>query len=631
MILEWFVGFHYGAFRNYHGKIYPQGWFGHVEIWGYTEDDTWLFLDPQASGPIIIVEHRYDDVMDQLNARHTICDVIFRLPNERKALFPLHFPMNCATVVGQIVGASVGGPIGAAIGGVVGSLVGGALDGPTRNTQALIDDLSAIKFEYGADGEGELLDDVTIADLTSARDYGGRALTISARNAARRGPSAESIEELIASFSATMAMFSRPYLKIRRPMAPTHFEQLTPLTIVAVTDPHLRNPDTGERGVTAWPAIVMGSTFDWGGTESGVDGRPRVVPPTGTVTLMLRPRIVAGYYSPAVKVDDTAGSGGFSAGYSAALPGFKVYENTFNDGATTKDANYFAANDYIRIIEIDPSVAASPTTWTAQIASVTSTEIRLKAALGAPAWDAAKKYIIVPDTYSACQATQQTNTYQADDADGLVENSRNPYGLSVLGSSQASPFTLNVATTLPSRPSIYAYGDGKPLDVAYEFQAAELANNMASYKTAPICPEVYSDTRTHSGSTDYLLTDVVIAGVGEGRLPAPLTRKLYVAPHFRSTDGNTATIRISLCKLWPQGDSLNSAILPEPYVSATFTTTSTTFVTATAQGLDVRHLNLSPGPFGGVGFVCVELVKGGSSNVEYDGLSICRLGPLVSP
>ena len=428
-----------------------------------------------------------------------------------------------------------------------------------------------------------------------------------------------------------MAMFSRPYLKIRRPMAPTHFEQLTPLTIVAVTDPHLRNPDTGERGVTAWPAIVMGSTFDWGGTESGVDGQPRVVPPTGTVTLMLRPRIVAGYYSPAVKVDDTAGSGGFSAGYSAALPGFKVYENTFNDGATTKDANYFAANDYIRIIEIDPSVAASPTTWTAQIASVTSTEIRLKAALGAPAWDAAKKYIIVPDTYSACQATQQTNTYQADDADGLVENSRNPYGLSVLGSSQDPSFTGNAATTLPSRPSTYAYGDGKPLDVAYEFQAAELANNMASYKTAPICPEVYSDTRTHSGSTDYLLTDVVIAGVGEGRLPATLTRKFYVAPHFRSTDGNTATIRISLCKLWPQGDSLNSAILPEPYVSATFTTTSTTFVTATAQGLDVRHLNLSPGPFGGVGFVCVELVKGGSSNVEYDGLSICRLGPLVSP
>ena len=124
---------------------------------------------------------------------------------------------------------------------------------------------------------------------------------------------------------------------------------------------------------------------------------------------------------------------------------------------------------------------------------------------------------------------------------------------------------------------------------------------------------------------------MIIVGIGEGRLPAPVTRKLYFAPRMRSTDGNTATIRVSLCKLWPQGDSLNSAILPEPYVSATFTTTSTTFVIPTAQGLDVRHCNSSPGILGGVGFLCVELVKGGSSNVEYEGPALCRLGPLETP
>jgi hypothetical protein len=455
-----------------------------------------------------------------------------------------------------------------------------AVPAGTRDKQrsSSIEDLSAIfnvvKFEYGADSGGELRDELTIVDLTSARDYGSRAITIAARNASQRGPSAESIGELIASFSGTMAMFSRPFFRIRRPMAVSHFEQLVPLTIVAYTDPHLRNPDTGLRGVTAWPAIVLGSSFDWGGVETGIDGQSRVVPPSGEVTLMLRPRIVAGKYSPACRIDDTASSGGYSAGYNAAVPGFKVYTGTFSDGGT--DSSYFAANDKIRIIEIDPSVAASPTTWTAQInGTPTSTEINLKAALAAPAWDAAKKYIIVPDTYSAVQTSQQDKTFQADDADGLIENARNPFGLSVLGSSQDPTFTGNVATTLPSRPSTYAYGDGKPLDVAYEFQAAELANNMVSYKTAPICPEVYTDTRTHSGSTDYLLTDVIIVGVGEGRFPAPLTRKYYVAPRMRSTDGNTATIRVSLCKLWPQGDSLNDALLPEPYASVTFTTTST--------------------------------------------------------
>jgi hypothetical protein len=46
----------------------------------------------------------------------------------------------------------------------------------------------------------------------------------------------------------------------------------------------------------------------------------------------------------------------------------------------------------------------------------------------------------------------------------------------------------------------------------------------------------------------------------------------------------------------------------------------------------VRHLNLTPGgPFAGVGFLCVELKKGATSNVEYEGLALSRLGPLVTP
>lgn len=53
------------------------------------------------------------------------------------------------TVVGQVVG-SYFGPVGAAIGGAIGSVVGGAIDGPVRSSQALIEDLGAIKFDYGS-------------------------------------------------------------------------------------------------------------------------------------------------------------------------------------------------------------------------------------------------------------------------------------------------------------------------------------------------------------------------------------------------------------------------------------------------------------------------------------------------
>lgn len=56
------------------------------------------------------------------------------------------------TVVGQVVGSylTYGSPWGAAIGGAIGGFIGGQIDGPQRNTQALIDDLNAIKFDYGA-------------------------------------------------------------------------------------------------------------------------------------------------------------------------------------------------------------------------------------------------------------------------------------------------------------------------------------------------------------------------------------------------------------------------------------------------------------------------------------------------
>lgn len=54
------------------------------------------------------------------------------------------------SVVGQAVGFAYGGPWGAAIGGMLGGAVGGGIDGPVRNEQAIIDDLGAVKFDYGS-------------------------------------------------------------------------------------------------------------------------------------------------------------------------------------------------------------------------------------------------------------------------------------------------------------------------------------------------------------------------------------------------------------------------------------------------------------------------------------------------
>jgi len=53
------------------------------------------------------------------------------------------------TVVGQAVG-SYFGPIGAAIGGMIGGALGGAIDGPVHSSQQILEDLGAVKFDYGS-------------------------------------------------------------------------------------------------------------------------------------------------------------------------------------------------------------------------------------------------------------------------------------------------------------------------------------------------------------------------------------------------------------------------------------------------------------------------------------------------
>lgn len=104
-MLEWYVGFHAPSFRDKDGKIAPTLWFGHVEIWGYTVDETWLFFDPQGRSVNIVVTHHHDDVLDHLAARFSTCKTILKLPAESgRKLFPIHMPMTCATVVGHILG-----------------------------------------------------------------------------------------------------------------------------------------------------------------------------------------------------------------------------------------------------------------------------------------------------------------------------------------------------------------------------------------------------------------------------------------------------------------------------------------------------------------------------------------------
>lgn len=105
IILEWFIGFYRPRFRDTDGAISPALWLGHCEVWGYTEDETWLFLDPQRKGLHVRVTHHYHEVSDALALRAALCDTILRVRGgDPEFALPMHGVMTCASLVGGLMG-----------------------------------------------------------------------------------------------------------------------------------------------------------------------------------------------------------------------------------------------------------------------------------------------------------------------------------------------------------------------------------------------------------------------------------------------------------------------------------------------------------------------------------------------
>lgn len=504
-----------------------------------------------------------------------------------------------------------------------------------------------IKIASGMTAAGDYSEPgIPIVDAESFQRYGSRTRTINARNTVRgSGAVALDVSALIAKFCATWPMFSRPFWRVSRPIAQTKYETCFPGVVAALSDRALPNPETGEPydhrtgtgGVSGWPCIVASNRHDWGGVEPGFDGgEPRVRDAGGEVEVIMFPRVVSGVYAPCAQVDDTMSSGGFSAGYDHANRTLQFYANEHSQASTAaSDVGYFGAGYEARIIEIDPPDPATPLTWvrTIQSRDITTHRVVFTVALSAPAWDATKKYRMTFAGYTACTAEQQAHVFQADDADGMIADVRQPYGLIVSGQGQSQPYNDSPPTETPALYAAASFGDGVPLDVGYERDAARLANNLLSYKTAGQGPCIYEDLRTYGGASTWELQELAPIFLGLGQFSANLTQKLWVAPYMRSTDGTQAEVRVTLSRNMPTGDTRDDVDFGTEFVQVTFTRSLTTFAIVTEQALDIRHCKLTEGLLGGIGFLSVEIkVKGGGgSNCEYGGLAARRLGPLVTP
>lgn len=78
--------------------------FGHVEVMGYTVDDTWFFYDPGRYRSTLLITHMFEEVENLMAAKYELAETIIKLETKGKFGFPAHLPMNCVTQCAALAG-----------------------------------------------------------------------------------------------------------------------------------------------------------------------------------------------------------------------------------------------------------------------------------------------------------------------------------------------------------------------------------------------------------------------------------------------------------------------------------------------------------------------------------------------
>jgi hypothetical protein len=472
-----------------------------------------------------------------------------------------------------------------------------------------------VKIEYNRElGTDNYRDTIQIEDRASMDGLGEvRPVTIKARNSyGVYATTGQTVEALAPMVMAWMPFFSRPVKLIRRTINLALTEGVAPGDLVVINDLFARDPATGERGLAAKPGIITWHRYDFGGADPADPMTPRQI--YGEIEVAIFDLDRVGRWSPGARVDETVSGGGFTAGYNSSTFTVRLKANAFSDSLEgDADIDFFHVGDKVIVQEIDPAVATSGQAIAAEVASKSSNDLTFTAAL--TGFDTAKIYIVRSDRYAVAVATQKVDAYFADQDTLLIDSTAPAFQF---GADFGLPngFTPSVSTSFPARYTVP--GDTfKPYDVGNEtYAGADMANNLIDYKTAPCSPSL--DTSARAGAATKKLLYMAPIFIGRHRVAQTQMRKLYVAPLFRSATGASVTVTVTLSRQPTISTSFLNVEIPEPYSQATFSTSSTTFATPTAVGLDC-----SVADDDGMAFILIEATV----NAECRSLGECRVGP----
>lgn len=483
---------------------------------------------------------------------------------------------------------------------------------PTQITNEFIRNVFKIEYKRDIREKSKFLEKKTFIFQASVDNYEAKPITVKARNS-YSGPSFGDMTEVLAQnvISRLLPAWGKPMQRLRRTIDMSMYLDVAPGDIALLTDSFVRDPSTGERGITNKPALVLSHQFSVTGGMMG------------EVDLLIGPIDNTVVYAPTAKVDEDA----TNAGYNAAGPSLTVKANQFSVAIDSKvDAAHFEAGDKIRIEELSPSNPASTTFWEREVLSVSGNVITLTSTISSPAWDSAKEYNVYSQAYGAAQSTQQADCYQADDADNRIVNTRDPYTYGDF--SENITLVAPAATEAPEKHSDSWFGDGVPLTTVAHDNMGRMINNLVGYKTSPKAALFHVGGSAIQGpaTAAYKAFQTFPIYLGVGPHSSQGGRKITISPFMRSTGGATVYLRLTLSKTPPNVDPAQTPALTTieyepPYTQAEFTTSSTSYSAITAQTIPAIYNTGT-----GIAYVTIELKGSGVDATQYWGLSRFEVG-----
>jgi hypothetical protein len=450
-----------------------------------------------------------------------------------------------------------------------------AADDINRSRTGISTDLvfNKLTVKYNRSMGDEYRDSRTVANVASYTDLGEwKPLTIKARNTVgNESPTGNVIEALLSNLGAiAIPQFSHPVTIVTRSFDRTLFASAIPGKTCTITDDALRDPETGLRGVTAWPAFILETSKDW---VSGI----------GQATLVMASHHAKGaftIYSPSARIDpDTAAN--YNAGQDTFVTDANIY--TLSTGTPSTDIAAFEPNDVIRFIEESPSNTASPSTFIRTIDTVGSNTFTTTATLSLTS---GTTYHIVSDDRASAQSSQQSDAYLADLDDGAIQGA---VAARLWGDFIGPPLPAGAPDLTKEHryPADLEDDEGEPVSVFSHHSAFITAQNLINYRASVQCPNVSGKISTgtlfesrYTSSSGSVWSWMKTHPVYYGRFLVAgadiWERFLELAPLFYRVSGsNSVKIRLTLHKTMMTGSSLIDVTFAEPFQQTTFSTSAT--------------------------------------------------------